>query len=37
MGNKYGSSDAMEEWSDEEYGEEQDDEYEEQVEAMPVD
>jgi len=26
LGNKYGSSDAMEEWSDEEYGEEQDDE-----------
>jgi len=26
LGNKYGGSDAMEEWSDEEYGEEQDDE-----------
>lgn len=27
----------MEEWSDDDYGEEEDDEAEEQVEAMPVD
>lgn len=37
LGNKYQSGEAMEEWSDDDYGEEEDDEAEEQVEAMPVD
>jgi hypothetical protein len=36
LGNKYQSGEAMEEWSDDDYGEE-DDEAEEQVAAMPVD
>lgn len=35
LGNKYQSGEAMEEWSDDDYGEEE--EAEEQVEAMPVD
>jgi len=37
LGNKNQSGEAMEEWSDDDYGEEEDDEAEEQVEAMPVD
>lgn len=37
LGNKNQNGEAMEEWSDDDYGEEEEDEAEEQVEAMPVD